>query len=387
MRPARGRDRPRGPPRCSTPRRSPGPGGARLFAALAHEYDEFDLPRRAGRRPAATALLIAAIVHPACRVARPLASRAVVWVGERSYGIYLWHWPVMVLTRPELDVSLSLWVLVPLQVAADRRPGRRELPLGRDAVSPRRGPGARSGSGWAGARRASAWRSWRPSRWPPSALAASGWPAARRARRSGPRDQHPGRRPRRRCARRTTAPSGASSSPPLLVGASVMLGAQEALRRRGWAGRSSSTPRSGATPPTSPRAWRPTGSPTRCRPGRRADGRERADPRRGHGRASAPRWRASTASCCSTSRCPPAGRSRRQRAARGRRRASGPRPSSPTGARRPSAEPALRRRHPPHARGRDGLRPDGAAGPAVTRLGSAPWSPSRCTPCRRRTPA
>jgi peptidoglycan/LPS O-acetylase OafA/YrhL len=38
---------------------------------------------------------------------RLLASRALVAVGKRSYSLYLWHWPVFMLTRPELDTALS----------------------------------------------------------------------------------------------------------------------------------------------------------------------------------------------------------------------------------------------------------------------------------------
>jgi peptidoglycan/LPS O-acetylase OafA/YrhL len=40
-------------------------------------------------------------------VLRWLKSRSLVEVGKRSYSLYLWHWPVFMLTRPELDGSLS----------------------------------------------------------------------------------------------------------------------------------------------------------------------------------------------------------------------------------------------------------------------------------------
>ena len=30
-----------------------------------------------------------------------------VWVGVRSYGIYLWHWPVYMVTRPHADVPVT----------------------------------------------------------------------------------------------------------------------------------------------------------------------------------------------------------------------------------------------------------------------------------------
>ena len=66
----------------------------------------------------ACALLIAAVVHPAGRIRRVLGLAPFVWIGRRSYGIYLWHWPIMALTRPGLDLEWTRWVLVPLQIGA-----------------------------------------------------------------------------------------------------------------------------------------------------------------------------------------------------------------------------------------------------------------------------
>jgi peptidoglycan/LPS O-acetylase OafA/YrhL/lysophospholipase L1-like esterase len=64
----------------------------------------------------AGASLLAVLAHPAARLGGLLARPALIWLGLRSYSFYLWHWPVLALTRPGIDVSLPRGVLIPLQL-------------------------------------------------------------------------------------------------------------------------------------------------------------------------------------------------------------------------------------------------------------------------------
>lgn len=57
-------------------------------------------------------VVIAVLVHPAARLGTVLGIAPLRWIGLRSYGIYLWHWPVFMLTRPGLDVAWPGWVVV-----------------------------------------------------------------------------------------------------------------------------------------------------------------------------------------------------------------------------------------------------------------------------------
>ena len=60
---------------------------------------------------ALTALVIAVSVTPQSLLGKILGIRPMRWIGKRSYGLYLWHWPVFQLTRPRVDVEIDGWQL------------------------------------------------------------------------------------------------------------------------------------------------------------------------------------------------------------------------------------------------------------------------------------
>ena len=54
---------------------------------------------------------ITSLVHPASRFSPLLSSKPILWIGQRSYGIYLWHWVVFQVTRPNVDLAGADWAI------------------------------------------------------------------------------------------------------------------------------------------------------------------------------------------------------------------------------------------------------------------------------------
>jgi len=55
----------------------------------------------------ASAAVIASVCAEGSVLGRAFSVRPLTWIGLRSYGLYLWHWPIFAITRPNLDLRLG----------------------------------------------------------------------------------------------------------------------------------------------------------------------------------------------------------------------------------------------------------------------------------------
>jgi peptidoglycan/LPS O-acetylase OafA/YrhL len=86
------------------------------------------------------AAIITSIVHPASRFAPILQNKVLLWIGERSYAIYLWHWVIFQVTRPKVDLAGAAWAMYSLRILivfalADISLRYIELPVRRGVLS------------------------------------------------------------------------------------------------------------------------------------------------------------------------------------------------------------------------------------------------------------
>ena len=86
-----------------------GMAGLAAMVALTNGYTAFQYRGGTLLCSILTLMVIAACVQPQGLVARALAVEPLVWVGKRSYGIYLWHYPLLLLMNPVANINDTPW--------------------------------------------------------------------------------------------------------------------------------------------------------------------------------------------------------------------------------------------------------------------------------------
>lgn len=90
--------------------------GLAAMVALTNGYTAFQYRGGTLLCSILTLMVIAACVQPQGTVARALAAEPLVWVGKRSYSIYLWHYPLLLLMNPVANINDTPWWQYILQV-------------------------------------------------------------------------------------------------------------------------------------------------------------------------------------------------------------------------------------------------------------------------------
>lgn len=90
--------------------------GLAAMVALTNGYTAFQYRGGTLLCSILTLMVIAACVQPQGMVARALSAEPLVWVGKRSYSIYLWHYPLLLLMNPVANINDTPWWQYVLQV-------------------------------------------------------------------------------------------------------------------------------------------------------------------------------------------------------------------------------------------------------------------------------
>jgi peptidoglycan/LPS O-acetylase OafA/YrhL len=89
-----------------------------IMFMVTSEFDDFHYQGGMLLLSVITTLVVAALAHPASILAKWLSVQPLRWIGVRSYGIYLWHYPIIIITTPIINTDgINVWRIT-LQIAA-----------------------------------------------------------------------------------------------------------------------------------------------------------------------------------------------------------------------------------------------------------------------------
>lgn len=94
-----------------------GLAGLALMVGFTNGYTSFQYQGGMLLATVLTMMVIAAAVQRDGAISRVLSLPPLVWLGQRSYGIYLWHYPVLLLMNPVADINDTPWWMFIIQVA------------------------------------------------------------------------------------------------------------------------------------------------------------------------------------------------------------------------------------------------------------------------------
>lgn len=94
--------------------------GLVLLLVLFNQVNEFDdLLYRGGFLVISliAAVVIAVLAHPASRLGSIVGCKPLRWIGVRSYSLYIWHFPVIILSSPSVNTEESSILRIIIQLA------------------------------------------------------------------------------------------------------------------------------------------------------------------------------------------------------------------------------------------------------------------------------
>lgn len=88
-----------------------------IMVVLVNQYDSFLYLGGMLLVSILTALLLAVLIHPASKLSVIMTFKPLTWIGERSYSIYLWHYPIILFTSSQNRTGDTSIVTILLQMA------------------------------------------------------------------------------------------------------------------------------------------------------------------------------------------------------------------------------------------------------------------------------